>query len=128
MNLIRRAMTAAAAASRRVAGDVVTYKRGSDLAVEIASAIQGRTRWTQRDKSGGQTIVESVDWIFAWSDLELTPAKFDTVEFVPVFGQLVVFQVLPFGSEGNVWRWSGPDRSTVRVFTKLLSDTGRVPG
>jgi hypothetical protein len=31
---------------------------------------------------------------------------------------------MPYGPENRVWRFHGVDRSTVRIFTRLLSDAG----
>ncbi len=126
MNLIRRAQAAVSTALNRVCGDAVTYKRGDEFSVQL-TATQGRTKWTVRDSSGMLVVTESVDWLFPFADLEETPAKFDRVEFVPSVGVLVVYQVMPFGPEGRLWRWHGTDRSTVRVYTKLLSDSGVTP-
>lgn len=106
--------------ARRVAGDAVTYSRG-DLQFSIPLATQGRTRWEQRDAKGFVSVIHSVDWLIPVESMEVTPQKHDRIS-VTLEGAALVFVVMPFSADNRVFRYHGTDRTTLRVYTKLLSE------
>jgi len=131
MSILRSAQAIVALTARRVSGEPCAYKRG-ELSIVIPLATQGRTKWQLRDQQGMIVITESVDWLIEFDALDFEPAKFDRIEVAQPHGTdvnyvTVVYQVMPFGPEGRVWRWHGTDRSTARIYTKLLLDPGVTP-
>jgi hypothetical protein len=125
MNLFRDGLKAISAAARLAGGDLVTYSRGTDISFEIDHATQGRSVWQQKDRGGIVTATTSVDWLVAAEDLDVTPERHDRIT-LQLDGAAVVYEVMPFGPENRLWRFHGADRSTVRIYTKVLSDSGAV--
>lgn len=122
MSILRTAQAIVSLTARRVSGDPVTYRRG-ELSFAVPLATQGKTRWQLRDQQGMIVVTESVDWLIEFDALDFEPAKFDRIELT-LGESTVIYQVMPFGPEGRCWRWHGADRTTARIFTKLLSDPG----
>lgn len=118
---IQAAMTAAMASTRTVRGQAVTYRRGS-TEIDVTLAVKGATRFDVESVDGGANITErSIDWIITAADItdgsgnELTPTRGD--EIIDENG--IVYRVMPFGPDEQLWRWHDRESQAVRrIFTK----------
>lgn len=102
------------------ASQAVTYSRGPD-SVELTATI-GNTDFQTTDADGFFSQVQSRDFIFPAADLVLggetvLPERGD--EITEVVGDTTyTYAVLPFGDEGEHYKFSDPHRTILRVHTK----------
>ena len=102
------------------AGQTVTYSRSGD-SVEITATI-GNTDFQTTDADGFFSQVQSRDFIFPAADLVLNaetvlPERGDTITVV-VGDKTYTYAVLPFGEDGELYKFSDPHRTILRVHTK----------
>ena len=68
--MLPRATAALAGALRRVAGEPITYRRGSQAA-EIDGAVRGRSEWETTDPTGIPLVTHTTDWLLDTAALQL---------------------------------------------------------
>lgn len=96
---------------------LVTYQRGSEL-LTLAATI-GKTVFDLDDGSGAVVREESRDYLILAADLTLgLPERGDRIS-EQQNGQTFVYEVVGPGHE-PCWRYSDPNRRTVRVHTKQI--------
>ena len=102
------------------ASHAITYTRGAN-SVAITATI-GNTDFQTTDADGFFTQVQSRDFIFPAEDLILNaetvlPERGDTITEV-VGDKTYTYAVLPFGEDGELYKFSDPHRTILRVHTK----------
>ena len=120
-SIVSNAQAAAATMSRRVSGQLITFRRG-DTELTIDLAVQGSTKWFLEQIDNGVHAAErSVDWIISVTDLTLPngtvlePARGDEI----IDEHDAVYRVMPFGPDELLWRWHDRESHTAyRIFTK----------
>lgn len=105
------------------AGQAVTYSR-SGASVEVTATV-GNTEFETTDAEGFFTRSQSRDFIIEAADLILSgstvlPERGDVITEV-VDGTTHTYEVLPFGADGETFRFSDPHRTILRVHTKHKS-------
>lgn len=117
---VSAAMQATHAATRRVRGEAVTYNNGTED-VSIESAVRGFTSWDRTAPFNGVRVGDrSTDWLIAAADLvnsegtAIEPARTHTI----TDENGVVFRVMPFGQDKQLWQWHDRARTTYRIHTK----------
>ncbi|MCC5786890.1 MAG: hypothetical protein JJU33_09335 [Phycisphaerales bacterium] len=99
----------------------VTYRRGEQSA-QLSAAI-GSTAFERTDDHGVIHRVESRDYLIAAADLVLAgaPTQATAGDRIEEHGQegLHVYEVVAPAGE-PVWRYSDPQRRTLRIHTKLV--------
>jgi hypothetical protein len=121
VSAIQAAMQAAISSTRAVRGQAVTYRRGA-TELDVSLAVRGATQFDVENVDGGANITErSLDWIVSVDELTtdagtvLTPQRGD--EIVDQNG--VVYRVMPFGPDEQLWIWHDRESQTVRrIHTK----------
>jgi len=101
-------------------GTAVTYRRGAD-SVEVTATI-GETPFRIAQGYGAEIVVRMRDYLIEAADLvldgaEVLPEAGDRIEEV-VGDDTYVHEVMGPGNGEPPWRWSGPDRGTLRVHAK----------
>lgn len=100
----------------------VTYRSGVvQLAVQ---ATIGRTEFESETAGGARLVTESRDFLIRVIDLATAglpePRRGDVVDEL-VAGVTFRYEVMPFGPQDEIWRYSDPYRLLYRVHTKFLS-------
>ncbi len=117
MNAVQAATAAAAKATRMVRGETVVYSRGA-VSI-ICTAIRGTTSWDRTAPYAGVRVGDrSTDWIIEVAALvsgstQYTPQRGDEIE---VDG--VVFRVMPYGPDNQLWQYHDRERTIFRIHTK----------
>lgn len=99
----------------------VTYRRGNDT-IELAAAV-GSTAFERTDDHGVIHRTESRDYLIAAADLVLAgtatlPTPGDRIEEHDSVTLHVYEVIAPAGEP--VWRYSDPQRRTLRIHSKLI--------
>ncbi len=89
----------------------VSYFRGAGETV--LNATFGRTEFEEEVEAGQTTISHVWDFLILAADLGADPALGDRI----VTGGMQ-YEVMPFGSDREGWRWSDPFRTTYRIHTR----------
>ena len=104
---------------------MVVYQRGSE-SLELAATI-GRTEFEQADEYGIVHKTQSRDFLVSAADLVIAgatvlPKSGDRVRET-TGGQTFVYEVLAQNQTGErqPWRYSDPQRRTLRIHTKLIA-------
>lgn len=130
--LLQNQILGAISTLRGVAGVAVDYVRATGVTVAGLTAIPSRTDFFTLTPYGDQVRSQSVDWVFASSDLDDAGTR-----FVPERGDRIVvdladedkrlsFEVAsPQGDD--LFRYTDPHRAGVRVFTNHTK-TEAIPG
>lgn len=107
---------------------MVVYQRGAE-SVELAATV-GRTVFEQADEYGIVQRTESRDFLVRTSDLVIggaavLPRPGDRIRET-AGGQSFVYEVLSQNQRGErpPWRYSDPQRRTLRIHTKLVATEG----
>ena len=103
----------------------VVYQRGADSTPLLATI--GRTVFEQADEFGVVHRIEARDFLIRAADLVLAgetalPIAGDQITKA-VGNTVLVYEVMPFGGEPP-FRYSNPDRTTLRIHTKHVATQG----
>ena len=102
----------------------VTYKRGSNT-VTVA-ATKGRSVRDEETESGVMLRHEIIDFLIATADLILSGSQVEPEvgdQILETVGSVVLtYKVVPLETEGH-FRYSDPQRNTLRIHTKLWEET-----
>lgn len=125
-DMLRKGAVWLESARRRFLSHTVSYKRTSADGVNVTTAdlpaTTGETRFEAIDSNNIAITFASRDFLIHRTDFEAynfgTPQRGDRVSD-EIDGVLCVFEVMaPPGQE--CWRWSDPERQTIRVHTKAV--------
>lgn len=114
---ISAASAAAQAAAFRLRREAVTFTRGGS-SVQV-QAVRGQRLWERSQVSQGLAVGDrSEDWIVLAADLVIssavvTPQRGDTIT-----AGSVVYRVMPFGPNDQLWQYHDRDRLYLRIHTK----------
>lgn len=122
-NLLEQAQATLMSSMLTHAGTAVTYRRGGVSVV--LDAVKGKSDIEIAGTDGGQTLVQSIDWIVKPEDLvldgsQVTPERGDIVELT-AGGKVVQHSVLSIPGEPG-WRYTDPYRKGLRIHTKVVSE------
>lgn len=103
-----------------VAGQAATYRRGA-VGVPV-TAVVGKTDYEQDNGDGGLVRAQVRDYLIPTA--ELTGSEIGSLpksgdQIVETSGECRVWEVMSIDG-GPPWRYSGPDRSRVRVHTRQV--------
>lgn len=117
---VNRAITAASAATRRLRGQEVTYRRGDSLLIIITRAVMGSKNWNTEALYTGVRIGDKpTDWLISVDELvdgsgdAVTPQRGDEIET----DDGTVYRVMPFGPDDQLWEWHDRGKTTLRIHT-----------
>jgi len=124
MDLIAKASQFATAQRHEHMSRTVTYERGADV-VQI-QATPGESEFDLEGRGGGLIRAESRDYLIRAEDLVLAtgatlPEDGDVIREVQGARELVC-EVSSPGPGEPVFKWSDPDRRTLRVHTKVIEE------
>ena len=108
----------------------VVYQRGEE-SIELAATI-GRTEFEQVDQSGLVNKIESRDFLVRRSDLILAgapslPKSGDRIREMSG-EQVFIYEVMsPLGGNETPFRYSDPNRHTLRIHTKHVGTEAVTP-
>ena len=122
-NLIASGTTWLTSQLKSHASETVTLSRSGETDATLSATI-GSSEFETDDERGFLTKVESRDYIVDAADYDfgagpVEPARGD--QFRETVGSAVqVYEVLPFGAERQLFRYSDAARTRLRVHTKRL--------
>lgn len=114
-NLVKRTLANAFART-------VTIRRGQLTA--SVSATKGQTTVDAFDAEGLPIRLQAQDWLIAREDYDFgfgptEPERGDQVEEM-IGGRREIYDALPLEGTNELWRWSDPDHSLIRLHTNRV--------
>lgn len=120
LTAVDRAVSAASHATRRIRGQEVLYRRGTTLELVVTHAVMGAKNWaTEALYTGVRVGDKPTDWLIQASALvtgegeQVIPRRGDEIETTDG----MVFRVMPFGPDDQLWEWHDRGRTTLRIHT-----------
>jgi hypothetical protein len=122
VDILRRGEVMLSAIEQRSASRPVRYVRGA-VSVDLLATV-GVTEFERQDNFGMITRVESRDYIFPFESLGEEPQRGDRIEEDDEAAGVTYIYELLYMADTPAWRYSDPDRITIRVHTKLVGTNG----
>lgn len=91
---------------------LVTYQHRRQTKSVLATAAATQFEYNTDQGSIG---AEQMDFLITAADLGWTPEAGDRIKY-----NSIAYEVLPFGQDGNGWRWSDSTRTTYRIHAKEI--------
>lgn len=108
--------------NRQLAGELITYRRGSDEIDELKAKPRGGERLVERSGSA-VLLTDEMEWLIKADELLLDetaiqPMKGDEIDWT-IGGETLTFKLLqPAGME-QCWKWADRGHTHYHVFCKL---------
>ncbi len=124
-NLLATGATWLASQLKAHASETVQYVRSGETTLSLLATI-GQTEFDTEDERGILIKVQSRDFLITTADLDfgegaVEPQLNDVIK--ETVGSVVHhYEVLPFGSERQLWRYSDTSRLILRIHTKLMKE------